>query len=44
MKITRENLAKIIKEEIEKFTLSEASMAEYGKIDAEDRNPPSKIG
>ena len=44
MKITRENLAKIIKEEIEKFTLSEASMAEYGKIDAKDGNPPSKIG
>jgi len=35
MKITKTQLQQIIKE---------AKMAEYGKIDAEDGNPPSKIG
>ena len=44
MKITKETLKKIIKEEIEKFTLNEARMGEYGKMDAEDGNPPTKIG
>ena len=35
MKISKTQLQQIIKE---------AKMAEYGKIDAEDGNPPSKIG
>lgn len=35
MKITKTQLQQIIKE---------AKMAEYGKIDAEDGNPPTKIG
>ena len=48
-KISKARLAEIIKEEYQSFEhnrsrLNEARFEEYGKIDAEDGNPPSKIG
>lgn len=49
-KISKARLAEIIKEEYQSLhqsesrRLNEARFSEYGKIDAEDGNPPSKIG
>ena len=48
-KISKARLAEIIKEEYQSFEhnrshLNEARFEEYGKIDAEDGNPPTKIG
>ena len=48
-KISKARLAEIIKEEYQSFDhnrsrLNEARFEEYGKIDAEDGNPPTKIG
>ena len=54
MKITKSHLRQIIREEIQneanegfgtrQDNLKEARFSEYGKIDAEMCNPPSKIG
>ena len=48
-KISKARLAEIIKEEYQSYEhnrsrLNEARFEEYGKIDAEDGNPPTKIG
>lgn len=48
-KISKARLAEIIKEEYQSFEqknnrLNEARFEEYGRIDAEDGNPPTKIG
>ena len=48
-KISKARLAEIIKEEYQSYEhnrsrLNEARFEEYGRIDAEDGNPPTKIG
>ena len=48
-KISKARLAEIIKEEYHSYEhnrsrLNEARFEEYGRIDAEDGNPPTKIG